>query len=196
MSVRFQEIRLSMTAGSEKQFPKDGLPQIALSGRSNVGKSSLLNCLSGRKSLARVSSAPGKTITVNFYQIDNALYLVDLPGYGFARRPLEDKERWSGLTNAYFTSKTMQAVAQLIDLKVGPTADDRMMIDFLNRKAIPYMIVATKTDKLNQTERAKAIEALKKDPMIHIHAPIVAVSSLTGEGKEDCIRAMLSLLGM
>ena len=122
--INFNNCELVMTAGLEKQFPRDGLMQIALSGRSNVGKSSLLNKLVGRKSLARVSGSPGKTITINFYLIDKRFYIVDLPGYGFAKRAPADKEKWSKLTDSYFTSGQMTAVAQLIDLKVGPTADD------------------------------------------------------------------------
>ena len=168
--------------------------QIALSGRSNVGKSSLLNKLVGRKSLARVSGSPGKTITINFYLIDKRFYIVDLPGYGFAKRAPADKEKWSKLTDSYFTSGQMTAVAQLIDLKVGPTADDELMLDFMNQSEIPYFIIATKLDKLNKTERKAALEALRANPLIKPDAAIIPFSALTGEGKDDCLKAMLGVI--
>lgn len=192
--INFNNCELTMTAGLEKQFPRDGLPQIALSGRSNVGKSSLLNKLVGRKSLARVSGSPGKTITINFYLVDKKLYIVDLPGYGFAKRAPADKEKWSKLTDAYFTSGQMKAVAQLIDLKVGPTADDEMMLDFLNQNSIPYIIIATKIDKLNKTDRKAALEALVDHPLVKPGTAIVPFSALNGEGREDCVKAMLGVL--
>ena len=103
MAINTQNVSLRMSAGLPRQFPADPIPQVAFSGRSNVGKSSLINTLLGRKSLARVSSAPGKTITVNFYDVDKKLFLVDLPGYGYAKRTAEDKKRWSELTDGYFT---------------------------------------------------------------------------------------------
>ena len=192
--INFNNCELVMTAGLEKQFPRDGLMQIALSGRSNVGKSSLLNKLVGRKSLARVSGSPGKTITINFYLIDKRFYIVDLPGYGFAKRAPADKEKWSKLTDSYFTSGQMTAVAQLIDLKVGPTADDELMLDFMNRSEIPYFIIATKLDKLNKTERKAALEALRANPLITPDAAISPFSALTGEGKDDCLKAMLGVI--
>jgi len=184
-----------MTAGLKSQFPPDKLPQIALSGRSNVGKSSLLNKLVGRKSLARVSGQPGKTITINFYRVDKKFYVVDLPGYGFAKRAPEDKAKWSKLTNDYFTAGTMNAVAQLIDLKVGPTADDEMMLDFMNQNDIPYLIIATKCDKLNVSGRKAAYDKLRSHPLVRENTPIILFSALDGTGKDEAMRAILTLLG-
>ncbi len=184
-----------MTAGLASQFPCDKLPQIALSGRSNVGKSSLLNRLVGRKSLARVSGQPGKTITINFYRVDKKFYIVDLPGYGFAKRAPADKAKWSKLTDSYFTSGTMNAVAQLIDLKVGPTADDEMMLDFMNQNEIPYFIIATKADKLNVTNKKAALEALRSHPLVPDGCEIIPFSALDGTGKDEAMRVILSLLG-
>ena len=184
-----------MTAGLASQFPTDRLPQIALSGRSNVGKSSLLNRLVGRKSLARVSGSPGKTITINFYRVDKKFYIVDLPGYGFAKRAPADKAKWSKLTDSYFTSGTMNAVAQLVDLKVGLTADDEMMLDFLNQNEIPYIIIATKSDKLNVTNRKKALEELRAHPLVREDCKIIPFSSLDGTGKDEAMGAILGLLG-
>ena len=154
--INTKNVELSITAGKSSQFPKSALPQIALSGRSNVGKSSLINTLIGRKSLARVSSAPGKTITVNFYSVDKKLFLVDMPGYGYAKRSPEEKRRWSELTDGYYTHDgscgRLRAVAQLIDLKVGPTSDDLTMMSWLSESVDDWFIVATKADKLGKSQ--------------------------------------------
>lgn len=185
MKYNFAKNELKITAGMLSQFPKDGKPQIALSGRSNVGKSSLINMLTGRKKLARVSSTPGKTITVNFYEIDNSFYLVDLPGYGFARRNPEEKAKWSALTDGYFTKYAGHTltVIQLIDLKVGCTSDDLMMIDYMKRSGISFAVVATKADKLNTTERNKAVERLQSEELLR-GARIIVSSSVKDEGKD------------
>ena len=188
-NLNLQKSALFISAGEPRQFPAHPVPQIALSGRSNVGKSSLINTLLGRKALARVSQAPGKTITVNFYDVDKKLFLVDLPGYGFAKRPPQEKEKWSALTDGYFTAnKNIDRVAlvlQLIDLKVGPTRDDEMMLDYLSQTGLPFAVVATKADKLNKTEREKALAALATHPAIPTDTPVIPFSALKGEGKEE-----------
>ena len=187
--LKLQNAKLLISAGDPAQFPGQPVPQIALSGRSNVGKSSLVNTLLGRKALARVSSAPGKTITVNFYDVDGKLLLVDLPGYGFAKRPPQEKAKWSALTDGYFTkNKNIDRVAlvlQLIDLKVGPTADDAMMLRYLSATELPFAVIATKTDKLNKTGRTAALAALEAHPDIPKGTPILPFSAQTGEGKEE-----------
>ncbi len=194
MALNTQNVILKISAGTPKQIPGDPLAQVAFSGRSNVGKSSLINTLLGRKSLARVSSAPGKTITINFYEVDKKLYLVDLPGYGFAKRTLEDKKQWSALTDGYFTSNRnidrLSLVVQLVDSRIGPTKDDEMMLDYLSAADLPFIVVATKTDKLNATERKKSFEALRSHPLIG-DAPIVPFSALKGEGKEELWKTIL-----
>lgn len=196
MAINLNNTELVMTAGLASQFPVDGLPQIALSGRSNVGKSSLMNRLVGRKSLARVSGSPGKTITINFYRVDRKFYIVDLPGYGFAKRAPADKAKWSKLTESYFIAGTMKAVAQLVDLKVGMTADDEMMLDFMNQSGIPYIIIATKSDKLNVTNRKAALEELRSHPLVSEDCKIIPFSSLDGTGKDEALGAILGLLGV
>ena len=193
-NLNLQKSALFISAGEIRQFPSHPIPQIALSGRSNVGKSSLVNTLLGRKSLARVSGEPGKTITINFYDIDGKLFLVDLPGYGFAKRPPQEKEKWSTLTDGYFTANKnidrLALVLQLIDLKVGPTADDVMMLRYLTAADLPFAVVATKTDKLNKTERAKALQALADHPDIPADTKIIPFSALTGEGR-DAVQSIL-----
>ena len=195
--INLSKAELKISAGFTSQFPADPLPQIAFSGRSNVGKSSLINTLLGRKSLARVSSAPGKTVTVNFYEIDKKLMLVDLPGYGFAKRPLAEKEKWSRLTDGYFTKNKnidrLSCVLQLVDSRIPPTADDEMMLDYLSQLGIPFIVVATKIDKLNKTDRKKNLEALAAHPLTQ-GKKIIPFSSLSGEGKEELLKAIYSYL--
>ena len=188
MALNIQNVNLKISAGTPKQIPSDPRVQIAFSGRSNVGKSSLINTLLGRKSLARVSSSPGKTITINFYDVDKKLYLVDLPGYGFAKRSPEEKKQWSALTDGFFTQNKnidrLSLVLQLVDSRIGPTADDEMMLDFLTQSEIPFVVVATKIDKLNATERKKNLEAIRNHPLVK-DIPVIPFSSLKGEGKEE-----------
>lgn len=194
MPLNTQNVILKISAGQPRQIPSDPIPQVAFSGRSNVGKSSLINTLLGRKSLARVSSAPGKTITINFYEVDKKLFLVDLPGYGFAKRTLEDKKQWSALTDGYFTSNKnidrVELIVQLIDSRIGPTKDDEMMLEYLGTVGLPFAVVATKTDKLNATERKKNLEAIAAHPLIN-GAPVIPFSALKGEGKEELWRTIL-----
>ena len=200
MPINTQNVSLRISAGLPKQFPTDKMVQVALSGRSNVGKSSLVNTLLGRKSLARVSSSPGKTVTVNFYDVDKALFLVDLRGYGFAKRSEQDKQKWSALTDGYFTQNPnfdlLKLVVQLIDSRIGPTRDDEMMLDFMNNSDIPYIIVATKSDKLNKTEREKSIEIITSNSFILPDTPIVYFSSLKNEGKNELWKEIYRYTGL
>lgn len=189
MALNLQKTSLRISAGEIRQFCTDPMPQVAFSGRSNVGKSSLVNTLLGRKSLARVSGSPGKTITINFYDIDHQLFFVDLPGYGFARRPPADKAKWSALTDGYFTRNPnldrLALVLQLVDAKVGVTANDAMMLDYLTQSGLPFLVVATKVDKLNKTERQAALAALRSHPAIPDSVLILPFSSHSGEGKDE-----------
>jgi GTP-binding protein len=200
MPINTQNVSLRISAGFPKQFPTDKMAQVALSGRSNVGKSSLINTLLGRKSLARVSSAPGKTITVNFYDVDKKLFLVDLPGYGFAKRSGDSQKQWSSLTDGYFTANPnidlLKLVIQLVDSRIGPTKDDEMMIDFMNQSEIPYIIVATKSDKLNATERKKSMELISQNAYILPDTPVVYFSSLKNEGKNELWKEIYSYTGL
>ena len=154
MKPNLNNVSLKISAGLPKQFPGDRLPQVAFSGRSNVGKSSLINSLLNRKSLARVSGEPGKTITINFYDIDKKLYLVDLPGYGYAKAAPGEKRRWAELMEGYFSSgRDIRLVVQLVDMRHMPTEQDLQMIEFLVANNIPFIVALTKCDKLNKTER-------------------------------------------
>ena len=189
MKLNLNNASISLSAGDKRQFPREPRPQIALSGRSNVGKSSLINTLLGRKSLARVSSAPGKTITVNYYDIDKKLYFVDLPGYGYAKRSKESKKVWSSLTEDYFlknpSADALKLVIQLIDIRTGPTEDDIMMINWLIDMNIPFTVVCTKTDKLSKNQLNAALDALKNDYFLGTGIEPIPFSSVTRDGKEE-----------
>ena len=182
-------VNISITVGNSKQFPRDPRPEVALSGRSNVGKSSLINTLLGRKSLARVSSSPGKTITINYYDIDKKLYLVDLPGYGYAKRSKDSQRSWSTLTEDFFVKNpsidALKLVIQLIDIRTGPTDDDIMMINFLIDNGVNFVVVATKTDKLSKTQLKNAIDDIQNEFFLGTGITILPFSSVTREGKDD-----------
>lgn len=183
--LNLHRAELLLTAGLPSQLVKDGLPQIACAGRSNVGKSSLINSLLGRKKLARVSSAPGKTITVNCYDVDQKLWLVDLPGYGFARRPREEIKKWSSLTEGYFQDNlALKLVLQLVDCKVGITEDDEAMLRYMEYFQVPYLLVATKCDRLNQTDLKTAAERLVNHPALRQGTELMLYSSEKNLGRE------------
>ena len=192
MKFNVNNANISLTVGNARQFPKEPKPQIALSGRSNVGKSSLINTLLNRKSLARVSSAPGKTITINYYGVDNKFYLVDLPGYGYAKRSMESKKSWSTLTDDYFlknpSADALKLVIQLIDIRTGPTEDDIMMMNFMISQDIPFVVATTKTDKLSKTQLTKALEDLKTTYFENTDIEIFPFSSVPREGKEALLK--------
>ena len=188
MKLNVNNANIALTVGNFKQFPRDARPEIALSGRSNVGKSSLINTLLGRKSLARVSSAPGKTITINYYDVDKKLFLVDLPGYGYAKRSKESKKSWSSLTEDYFLKNpsrdTVKLVIQLIDIRTGPTEDDVMMINWLIDEDVPFIVAATKSDKLSKTALAETLKKLDEEYFAGTGIEIIPFSSVTRDGKD------------
>lgn len=201
MKFNPQNVSLKLSAGRKEQFPNDRKPRIALSGRSNVGKSSCINTVLCRKKLARTSSEPGKTITVNFYDIDGKFYLVDLPGYGYARRSESDAAVWRALTDSFLCGEEKPSlIIQMIDLKVGPTGDDCMMLDWLNANKCRYIIVATKSDKLSKTEKERNLSALRTHPLLNPpeaceNIRVISFSSLTGEGKDEVLDGIIKALG-
>lgn len=200
MKLNLNKTELKISAGLPKQFPGELIPQVAFAGRSNVGKSSLINSLIGRKSLARVSGSPGKTITVNFYKVDSALYLVDMPGYGYAKRTLEDKKRWSALTDGYFTNNKnidlLKLTICLVDSRIGPTKDDVAMMEYLVAAEQPFIIVATKADKLNATEKRKIFEILENTEICSNADAVILYSSVNGLGREDLWNEIISHCGL
>ena len=171
--------------GTSKQLPKSTIPEIAFSGRSNVGKSSLLNKLVNRKQLARVSGTPGKTVTVNFFRVGD-LRLADLPGYGYAKVSDSERKRWSDLMEGYFQSgRAIKLVVQLVDMRHPPSADDLNMLHFLQSIGLPFVIALTKSDKLNKTQRNARLEALKEELSFLDNYVAIPFSSQNGEGVDQ-----------
>ncbi|MBP3794185.1 MAG: YihA family ribosome biogenesis GTP-binding protein [Ruminococcus sp.] len=174
-----------------KQMPASDRIEIAFSGRSNVGKSSLINKIFNRKNLARVSSMPGKTATINFYSLEN-IYIVDLPGYGYANVSKSEKKKWGDLIGSYLgdAERELALVFQLIDMRHPPSKDDLQMIDFLIDSEIPFVVVLTKADKLKPTQRKLRMEAFKTEIPCFEDITCVEFSAITGEGVET-IRSII-----
>ena len=171
-----------------KSFPGQGLPEIALAGKSNVGKSSLINSLTNNSKLARTSSAPGKTRLVNFYQLnDEDMFLVDLPGYGFAKAPRQEKDKWAAMIEGYLErSQNLRHVLQLVDIRHTPTQEDQMMVEYLRHYDIPFTVVATKADKLSKAQRGRSIPVICRTLVVQPWE-IITYSSEDGTGKEKLL---------
>ncbi len=181
----FSKAQFERAYGTFSQLPASILPEIVFSGRSNVGKSSLINKVFNRKNLARVSSVPGKTVTINFYSVGGDAKIVDLPGYGYAKVAKTEKDRWAKMMEGYFNSgRNISLVVQLVDMRHPPTADDIMMIDFLTQTGYPFIVALTKSDKLNKTEYKTRLEAIKTELPTVEQDRIIPFSALNGEGAE------------
>lgn len=188
--MNYNKAEFKASYGSFGQLPAPERLEFAFSGRSNVGKSSLINKLLNRKALARVSSVPGKTVTINFYSLEN-IYIVDLPGYGYAKVAKSEKERWAGLVEGYLRNReSLALVFQLIDFRHPPTADDRMMIEFLVESELPFVVVLTKADKLKKTERVMRRKALLSELPYADEITMIEFSAETGEGR-DALREII-----
>ncbi|WP_455528175.1 ribosome biogenesis GTP-binding protein YihA/YsxC [Huintestinicola sp.] len=182
--MNFNKAEFFRAYGEFSQLPKSDRIEIAFAGRSNVGKSSLINKVFNRKNLARVSAVPGKTTTINFYSLEN-IYLVDLPGYGYAKVAKSDKVRWSGLIEGYLhDDRDMRLVFQLIDMRHPPTGDDIHMINFLIESEMPFAIVFTKADKLSKREREERMAGFAAEIPYFDDIEKVEFSAQTGEGAE------------
>ena len=190
MKLNYNKAEFSAAYGKFSQIPAPERIEIAFAGHSNVGKSTLINKLFNRKNLARVSSVPGKTATINFYGLEN-LYFVDLPGYGYAKVSKSEKERWAGLIEGYLSSdRDIRLVFMLVDMRHAPTKDDIHMINYLIDTEMPFVLVLTKADKLNKTERAKRMEAFKDEIPCFEYIHSIPFSSQTFEGVEE-LRAIV-----
>ncbi|EFI69365.1 YihA family ribosome biogenesis GTP-binding protein [Lysinibacillus sp. HST-98] len=184
--MKVHNVEMVISAVRPDQYPEDGLPEFALAGRSNVGKSSFINRMIGRKALARISSKPGKTQTLNFYKIEEQLFFVDVPGYGYAKVSKTEREAWGKMIERYFTGRQeLKAVVQIIDLRHPPTADDRMMYDFLKHYNIPCIVIATKADKIPKGKWDKHKKIVKETLELEKSDPLIVFSSETGLGFEE-----------
>lgn len=183
MQVHDAEIIIS--AVSPKQYPDTGLPEFALAGRSNVGKSSFINKLINRKAVARTSSKPGKTQTLNYYLINKMFYFVDVPGYGYAKVSKTERAKWGEMLETYFTTRTtLLHVLLMVDFRHPPTADDIQMKEFIDYYDIPYTVVATKCDKIKRGKWNQHASIIKKAMNLPSMDSLIIFSSETGEGKE------------
>ena len=178
-----------------RPFPGQGLPEIALAGKSNVGKSSLINSLTNNSKLARTSAAPGKTRLVNFYQInDEDMFLVDLPGYGFAKAPRQEKEKWAAMIEGYLEkSQNLRHVLQLVDIRHTPTQEDVMMVNYLRHYNIPFTVVATKADKLSKAQRGRSIPVICRTLVVQPWE-VYTYSSEDGTGKDELLELIDGIL--
>lgn len=194
--MRYDKAEFKAAYGTFGQLPQSDLPEIAFAGRSNVGKSSLLNKLFMRKSLARVSSVPGKTITINFYEAENVNF-VDLPGYGYAKVAKTEKQRWAEMMEGYFNSdRNIKLVVQLVDMRHPPTKDDIMMMEFLQANGYEFIVVMTKADKLKKKSEYNArIEISKKEMSFVPEERIIPFSSETGAGLDILMKFIEEYLG-
>lgn len=187
----YSKARFERAYGTFEQLPASTMPEIVFSGRSNVGKSSLINKVFNRKNLARVSSVPGKTITINFYSCGNDAKIVDLPGYGYAKVAKSEKTRWANMMEQYFNSgRDIKLVVQLVDMRHPATADDIMMMEFLEHAGIDYIVVMTKSDKLSKGEYKSRVENSRQELSFVDPENIIPFSSQTGENV-DKIKAII-----
>jgi GTP-binding protein len=191
---RIRQVEFAGAIGLPHQQPPHDLPQVAIAGRSNCGKSSLLNAIVGRKSLARVSQKPGKTREINFYLVNREFFLVDLPGYGYARAPGETRDLWPSLIDPYLAdNQQLRGVVVLLDSRRGVLPVDRRLLAFLADAGTPVLYVLTKIDKLNRRGRAAALEQARRE----LEAPedqVLATSARTREGLDDLVESVLSLV--
>lgn len=183
--MNLNNVRFTQAFGISNQLPKSEKLEIAFSGRSNVGKSSAINKLFNRKNLARVSAVPGKTATINFYGCEEVNF-VDLPGYGYAKVAKSEKQRWSELIDGYFNQdRELVLVIQLVDMRHPPTKLDVQMVDYMIELEIPFIVVLTKSDKLNKTERSERLDKIRRELPCGEDITIVPFSSETGEGVSE-----------
>ncbi|MBO4902036.1 MAG: YihA family ribosome biogenesis GTP-binding protein [Lachnospiraceae bacterium] len=181
-----KDVSLEIVCGPTSKLPDTILPEIAFAGKSNVGKSSLINVLMNRKSLARTSSQPGKTATINYYNINGQLYLVDLPGYGYAKVSKTEKEKWGRMVDKYLhTSKQLRTVFLLIDIRHEPSGNDKDMYDWIKAAGFTPVIIATKLDKINRSQKDKCVKIIREKLGLKGDAVIIPFSAKTRQGREE-----------
>ncbi len=191
--MNYHKVTFLTSFGTAGQLPPSGTPEVVFAGRSNVGKSSLINALFQQKGLARVSATPGKTATINFFQAENMTF-VDLPGYGYAKVSQREKQRWAGLMEGYFAQdRDIALVLSLVDSRHPPSREDLQMLDFLIDQELPFLVVLTKVDKLSPRERRERLAAFHQELPMGEELAILPFSAQTGEGREE-LRAILDQL--
>ena len=192
--MNFNKVEFVLSAASREGFLRDGLPQLAFAGRSNVGKSSVINRLVNRKNFARVGASPGKTSQINYFRLDGAAYLVDLPGYGYAKVSKAERDRWGRLMEAYFASGLITAGVQIVDARHKPTADDVTMVNWVYDTGCPVIVVANKLDKLKRSEIEPNLQRIRETLELREEDRLVAFSAERGDGREELMAALEAVL--
>lgn len=193
--MKINRSELETVAVKPSQYPGTDIPEIAFAGRSNVGKSSLLNLITGRKSLARVSGSPGKTRTINFYRCNDEFRIVDLPGYGFARVSKSESEKWGRMMESYLENRpNLIRVVQLVDIRHKPSAQDVQMYDYLKYYGLDGLVVATKADKISSNEKARCIKEIRSTLGMDKSDRIIPVSALKRTGDGELLDALQTLI--
>ncbi len=190
--MNFQNVEFLISAASTGDFPKNRLPEIAFAGKSNVGKSSVINRLLQRKNFARVGDKPGKTVHVNYFVIDRKCYLVDLPGYGFAKVSQQEKGRWGRLMEDYFAAQRIDLGVLIVDYRHPPTNNDITMANWFLDSGCPFVVVANKMDKLKKSELKPNLEVIRRDLGLPEDCPVIPFSAEKGDGREELVRRILS----
>ena len=188
--MNFNKVEFVLSAASREGFLRDGLPQLAFAGRSNVGKSSVINRLVNRKNFARVGASPGKTSQINYFRLDGAAYLVDLPGYGYAKVSKAERDRWGRLMEAYFASGLITAGVQIVDARHKPTADDVTMVNWFYDTGCPVIVAANKLDKLKRSEIEPNLQRIRETLELREEDRLVAFSAERGDGREELMAAL------
>lgn len=189
--MNFQNVEFLISAASPKDFPAARLPEIAFAGKSNVGKSSVINRLLQRKNFARVGDKPGKTIHVNYFTLDRKCYLVDLPGYGFAKVSQSEKERWGKLMEDYFAAGRITLGVLIVDYRHPPTNNDITMANWFLESGCPFVVVANKMDKLKKSELAPNLKTIREDLSLPESCPVIPFSAEKGDGRDELVRWIL-----
>ena len=193
MAVNLHKAEFVLSAAAPRAFIQDGLPQVAFAGRSNVGKSSAINRLLGRKNFARVGAAPGKTVHINYFRIDKTFYLVDLPGYGYAKVSKGERDRWGKLMEDYFARSDLLTLGVLIvDARHRPTADDCTMANWFKETGRPLVVAANKLDKLKKSEIAPNLAQIRETLELGEEVPVIPFSAQKGTGREELLGVILS----
>lgn len=189
--MNFNNVEFLISAAAPKDFPGNRLPEIAFAGKSNVGKSSVINRILQRKNFARVGEKPGKTIHVNYFVIDKTCYFVDLPGYGYAKVSQKEKDRWGKLMENYFAAQRIDLGVLIVDARHAPTNNDITMANWFIESGCPFVVVANKLDKLKKSELIPNIERIREDLELPENCPIIPFSAEKGTGRDDLVRLIV-----